>query len=314
MSKIISVILPCYNSAPFIPILYEKLKLSISKLGFEYQIIFVNDNSPSNDWAVIKGLSLLDEKIIALNFSRNFGQHAALFAGLEHASGEYVVVMDADMQDNPDYIENLYNALKLKNSDVVFVKRTERKSSRLDAFTSFLFHKLLTYFTGVKSDPETANYCIMKYDVAQKVVNLKEYRKIIPIMIKWTGFDISYIALKHKQREFGRSNYTFKSRLKLAINIWTYYSNRPLNFIIKIGLLVSAISFTAGIYLIISNIIAPSQISGWASIVVLISFFGGCNIAFLGFLGIYMGNIFDEVKQRPPYIIKNAINIRKKNL
>lgn len=312
--KKISVILPCYNSESFLDELCSRLKEAIKSAGFEYEILLINDHSPQNDWECICRIAKNDFNVKGISFAKNKGQHTAIYAGIEFACGDYICVMDADLQDPPEEIPNLIEELERKKTEIVFARRKNRKDSWLNRLTSSVFYKSLSYFTGEKLDPNVANYCMFTKKTQISLLKIKEIRKFLPVMLRWTGLRFTYLNFEHRERAEGKSNYNFYSRLKLAIDILTYYSNRPLNMLIKLGALLAFASSLLALYIVVRTILEPATVPGWASIFTLVSFLGGCNIAFLGFLGLYVGNIFDEVKNRPQYIVDTCANIdRDKN-
>lgn len=310
----ISIVTPVYKAAKILDKLYARLVDALSLITDDFEIIMVNDASPQNDWEVIKELSLNDNRVKGVNFSRNFGQHFALTAGLDYADGDYIVVMDCDLQDQPEEIEKMYKFLLDENKDVVFGRRVRRKDNFLKKITSRLFYMVYDYFTDSKFDNTVANFSISKKIVIDNFKELREHSRSFPLFIKWVGFDIGYCDIDHAQREEGKSSYNFRKLLNLAIDSIISQSNRPLRLSIKFGFLISFLSLLYSFFLVIRYFITGIPVDGWTSIMVSIWFLGGALFANFGLIGLYIGKMFDETKKRPLYIVKEYVNINKKGV
>lgn len=307
----ISIVTPAYKCAGCIEEMYKRLVLTMEKITADFEIIFVNDASPQNDWEIISKLAILDNRVKGINFSRNYGQHYAITAGLDNAFGEWVVVMDCDLQDQPEEIIKLYNKAQ-EGYDTVFERRHERKDSFFKTIPSLMFNKVFSYLSGIKLDPTTANFSISKQVVIQNFRLFREHNRSFPQFINLVGFKKGLVDIDHATRHEGKSSYNFKRLLNFAIDNIVAYSNKPLKISIKLGFLISTIAAVLAIYLLYRHFILKIHVDGWTSIMLSVWFIGGLLFANMGLLGVYVGKIFDETKNRPLYIIKDLINFERK--
>ena len=304
----ISVVIPCYKCSKTLEELYKRVKKTIISIGCSYEIIFVNDASPENDWEVITGICKKDKDIKGINFSRNFGQHYAITAGLINATGEYIVVMDGDLQDVPEEIEKLYNKIT-EGFDIVLARRERRKDNFMKKLFSKIFYKILSYLTETNQDSAIANFGIYSRRAIKSVLEMGDRVKYFPTMIRWVGYEKTSINVEHGKREEGESAYNLKKRIKLAVEIMLDFSDRPLKMVAKLGVVISGIAVFYALYISIRAFGGIKEVEGWASIFVSIWFLSGLIIFSLGTVGVYIAKIFDEVKDRPLYIVKEEINI-----
>ncbi|MGD0755396.1 MAG: glycosyltransferase family 2 protein [Bacteroidales bacterium] len=303
----ISVISPVYGCKSCLYELCFRLKETLEKITQDFEIILVNDASPDGAWETIIELAQKDSRVKGINLSRNFGQHYAITAGLDYCKGEWVVVMDCDLQDQPEEILKFYYKTK-EGFDIVFGKRIKRRDNLYKRVTSMFFYKIFDYFTEQKSDPSVANFGIYNKKVIEYYKKMQEQSRTFPLFIRWLGFKSEFIEIEHAPRKEGESAYTFPRLFNLAIDAIISQSNKPLKLSIKFGFLLSLGSFIYGVFLIIRYFIYNVPL-GWTSIMVAIFFIGGLLFANLGLLGLYIGKIFNEVKNRPLYAIKDIINI-----
>lgn len=306
----ISVVIPVYGCKGALHPLHDRLVTALEKITEDFEIILVNDDCPQGSWEVIKEICEKDTRVIGLNMSRNFGQIKAIKAGLDHAQGEWVVVMDCDLQDQPEEIINLYSKAQ-EGYDVVFARREERKDSFFKKLGSKSFYKVYDYFTDGNYDNTICNFSICKKLVIENYLKMGEQNRAFVLFIKWMGFKQAAINVEHCMRAEGKSSYNFKRKFKLAAEIITAQSNKPLVFSIKIGFFVSLLAFIYAIYLVLKYIITGVSVEGWTSIIVSIYLVGGLILMNLGVLGLYIGYIFNETKNRPLYIIMEKLNYKK---
>jgi polyisoprenyl-phosphate glycosyltransferase len=299
--KTISIVSPVYKAALILPELVERLERAILPLTLDYEIILVDDDSQDGSWEIIKELALNNKNIIGIKLSRNFGQHAAITAGIDKAVGEWVVVMDCDLQDIPEEIPNLYFKAQ-EGYDIVLARRAIRQDSFFKKYFSFMFYKFLEYLTGTSQDASIANYGIYNYKVINAVVSLRESIRYFPSMVKWVGFKVSKIDVKHGSRLVGESTYNYRKLFSLALDIILAYSVKPIKMIIKFGFLVSFLSFVASIIYFLKWLNGSISVNGYASLIISICIFSGIIIATLGIIGLYIGKTFEGVKNRPIYI------------
>ena len=306
MSKAhISIIIPIYGCGNSLLELYNRLVKTLSTITNEFEIIMINDASPDDAWKSIKELAEKDNRVKGISFSRNFGQHRAITAGLDYAKGDWVVVMDCDLQDQPEEILKLYKKAQ-EGYDVVFGRRYQRKDSLFKRISSKLFHKILGYFTESKMDSAIANFSIISSKVVDKIKKLREQNRLYPFFVNWVGFKRIDIDIEHAKRKEGESSYTLQKLIELAIDAIISQSNKPLKLAIKFGFTMSFLSLIYAVWLILRYFIFSISVEGWTSVMVSIYFIGGLLFANMGILGLYIGKIFDETKNRPLYIIEET--------
>lgn len=302
----ISVITPVYGCETCLRELYKRVKKALTPITKHFEIIMICDDSPDRSWDVIQSLSTEDPRIKGIKFSRNFGQHVAITAGLDYSKGDWAVVMDCDLQDQPEEITNLYSKA-LEGYDIVLGRRYERQDSLIKRWQSKAFYKIYNYFTESDYDHAIANFSICSRQVVNEVIRLRESSRSYPLLLKWLGFKWTAIDIKHAERGKGKSSYTFGKLLNFAIDSIISQSNKPLRLSIKLGFLISIIAFIYGCVLIFKYIFLLQPAAGWTSVMVSLYFIGGLVLANLGVLGLYIGKIFDETKHRPLYVIQKEV-------
>lgn len=306
----ISVVTPVYGCGNLIVELYFRLRKSLGEISDNYEIIFVNDASADDAWSIIKDIADKDFNVKGINFSRNFGQHYAISAGLEASSGDWVIVLDCDLQDQPEEIVKLYNKAQ-EGYDIVLGRRLFRQDSFFKKITSKIFYKLLKYFTETEQDSSIANFGIYNRNVIEAVCSMQDNIRFFPAMIKWVGFNSTTIIINHGKRLSGKTTYSFKKMFTLGLNIIMSFSDKPLKVVAKLGIIISLLSAVFGVYNLIQYLTGSIMVSGWTSLIISIWFFSGLIIFVLGLLGLYIGKIFDKVKERPHYIVKDKINLNE---
>lgn len=299
----LSIVTPVYGCCSSLNTLYERLVKTLSTITEDFEIIMVNDASPDDAWSVIKKLAEKDSRVKGINFSRNFGQHRAITAGLDYAKGDWVVVMDCDLQDQPEEIVKLYAKVQ-EGFDVVVGRRAERKDSSLKKFSSFLFYKIYNYLTDTKVDHSIGNFGIYAQKVVLSVRTFREQNRSFGLFVLWSGFSRIEIDIDHAERSDGKTSYTLSKLIELAIDSIISHSNKPLKLSVQIGFFLSSISLLYAFWIVISYIFWSNPIVGWTSLIVSLYFLAGLIIGSIGMLGLYVGKIFDEVKQRPLYIVQ----------
>lgn len=306
ISPKISFVSPVYNAEAILGKLVDEIILISNRLNVSYEIVLVDDRSSDNSWQVLAGLSRNNGHIKSVRLSRNFGQHPAIMAGLSQAKGDWVVVLDCDLQDQPKEVEKLYNKSK-EGYDIVLAKRFQRRDSLLKKGCSKLFSKTYIYLTDTNFDNSIANFGIYNAKVINAVLSMDDYIKSFPLFINWVGFKSTYVEVEHAQRDSGKSSYTYSKLLSLAFNTIISFSNKPLKLFVKFGLLISLMSFLCGIYTLFKYLKGEITVLGYSSLMVSIWFLSGVIITIIGVVGIYIGKIFDQSKNRDPYIIDKII-------
>ncbi len=302
----ISFVSPVYKADKML----EKLVYEIQKVMLEinqpYEIILVDDRSPDNSWEVMKKIAHEFPEVKSVRLSRNFGQHPAIMAGLSLATGEWVVVMDCDLQDQPKEVIKLYNKAK-EGFEVVLAKRKNRQDGFLKKISSKLFSLTYSYLTETKFDGTIANFGIYNIKVINEVLKMDDYIKSFPLFVNWVGYKSTSVEVEHATRNSGESSYTFSKLLSLAFNTIISFSNKPLKLFVKFGMVMSLVSFTVGLITLIKYYKGEISVLGYSSLMVSIWFLSGVIITITGIVGIYIGKIFDQSKGRNSYIIDKII-------
>jgi dolichol-phosphate mannosyltransferase len=299
----LSVVIPVYRSEFALRILCERITMSLADLDGGYEIIFVDDRSPDGSWKLIAKLAKEFPAVKAVRLSRNFGQHYAITAGLDLANGDWVVVMDGDLQDRPEEIPNLL-AKGEEGFDIVLAQRVKRADALRKRASSVIFYKCFSLLSGFSMDPSVGTFRIMRRPVVEALRSMRESRRLFGGFVQWVGFETGYVEVQHDPRVEGKSSYGWRKLLKLALDGIVAFSNRPLYLSIAIGFLFSVASAVYGLSLVIGFLIDRKiGISGWLSTMTVTSFIGGLVLLNLGIVGIYVGRIYDETKRRPLYVI-----------
>ncbi len=303
----ISVVIPVYGCREAIPELYSRLSTSLSAITKEYEIIMVDDSCPQNSWEDIRKICSDDNKVHGVRLTRNFGQHKALKAGIDRAKGNYVVLMDCDLQDRPEDIEKFYRKAE-EGYDVVVKKRISRTEGHLTIFFSKLFYKVFNYFTEGSYDGELCNFCMISRKVVDEFRKFKEQSFDCLMLISWLGYNTATIEMDDDPRYHGKSSYSFARKLRMAFELITEHSNRPLLFAIKLGGIVSIASMLYIIYVLVRHFALNDLNMGWSSLIASMYLIGGVVLSAIGMAGIYIGNIFNEAKGRPVYVVQDELN------
>lgn len=302
----ISFVSPVYNAEKILDKLVFEIQNVMKDIQETYEIVLIDDRSPDNSWEAMKNLSNKFTEVKSVRLSRNFGQHPAIIAGLSQAKGEWVVVMDCDLQDQPKEVKKIYNKA-LEGYDAVLAKRKQRQDSFFKKMSSSIFSKIYGFFTDTEYDNEIANFGIYNKKVIDSILNISDYIKFFPLFVKFVGFNSTTIEVEHSKREEGNSTYSLTKLLSLAFNTIISFSNKPLKLFVKFGMIISIISFMFGLYNIYRSLNGEIEILGYSSIIVSIWLLSGIIITTIGVTGIYVGKIFDQVKSRPIYIIDEVL-------
>ena len=303
----LSIVSPVYRGEKMVSELVRRIVQNIETITPDYEIILVNDASPDNSWSEIVKECSKNAKVKGINLSRNFGQHYAITAGLNYAKGEWVVVMDCDLQDRPEEIPNLYNKA-LEGYDIVYALRKERVDSFLKKMSSTLFHKVYNALSGIKADKSYANYGIYKKNVIEEYCKMPEYARSFGSLLRYLGFKSIGLQVQQDGRLEGKSSYNLYKLLKLSFDVIVAGSNRPLKIAIIIGFIMSLISLLLAVYNVVAHWVGIISLEGYTSTLFSIWFVGGIILMVLGILGLYIGKIFDQVKRRPLYVVMDKIN------
>jgi dolichol-phosphate mannosyltransferase len=303
----ISVVVPLYNESSLIEELIKRVKANIKLITEDFEIILIDDGSQDQTWQLIESEASNETRLKGIKFSRNFGHHYAITAGLHNSKGEWVVVMDGDLQDRPEVIPELYKKAQT-GFDVVFVSRKNRPEKLYYRVAQKFFYLILRSLSGIDFDSTQANFSIVSKKVVEAFKIFPENARFYGSTIKWLGFNRSFIYADHGVRHSGRPSYTFRKRIKLASDIILSFSERPLKFAIGFGIIISTIATIGAFWIIYGAIQWGYSVIGWSSLMFSIFFLGGSILIVLGIIGIYLGRVFQESKKRPLYIISNTIN------
>jgi dolichol-phosphate mannosyltransferase len=304
---LISIVTPVYRASDCVEELYRRLVASLEAICDKFEIVMVDDASPDDSWSKIAALAARDPRVKAVKLSRNFGQHYAITAGLDDAQGDWVVVMDCDLQDQPEEIAKLYRKAQ-GGYDIVFARRCERKDTFFKKLNSRLFTVLYNYLGDIQVDNSVANFSISSRQAINYVRQFRERNRSFPIFLSSVGFQRAYVDVQHAPRFAGRSSYSFSKLLDLAVQCIVSQSNKPLRLSIRYGFAMAALSVLCGCWLILRYFIYSVGVPGWTSIMVLMTFLFGILFANIGILGLYLGKVFDEVKGRPLYVVAQRLN------
>lgn len=302
-----SVVVPVYGCRDALPELHRRLVETLEQMGKSFELIFVDDHDKQNSWEEIFRICQQDKRVRGIKLSRNFGQIRAITAGLDNAKGDWIVVMDCDLQDRPESIPELYGKA-CEGFDVVFAKRVDRKDSALTKFLSKSFYKVYEYFTDGTYDASLCNFSISRRIVIQNYCKLREHNRGYTMFIKWLGFRQTAIELVGDERFSGSSSYSFSKKMNMAFELITAQSNKPLQLSIRIGFVISLIAFAFLTYTVLRQLLINDGAAGWTSLIASIYLMGGIILAAIGIVGLYVGNIFTEVKNRPLYVIEEDVN------
>ena len=302
---LISVVIPVYRAEECLEELYRRLLAALESVTAEFEIILVEDCGGDRSWEIIEQLALRDARVKGIQFSRNFGQHYGITAGLDRCIGDWAVVMDCDLQDQPEEIPRLY-AKAQEGFDVVLARRGARHDPLLKRITSNLFYRLFGYLADMEYDKEIGNFRIISRKVVNAFREMREQLRFFGGLVNWMGFPTAKIDVEHADRYAGDTSYTFGKLWKLASEAIIAYSDKPLRLSIKLGFSLASLAFLYGIYIIYFALVHGAAVSGWSSLIASLYFIGGIIIAILGILGIYLGKTFDESKKRPLYIVRRA--------
>lgn len=286
--------------------------MTLRAQGKPFEVILVDDGSPDGAWARITELVQNRPWLRGLRLARNFGQHYAIAAGLEHAHGDVVVVMDCDLQDLPEEIPALLQALE-EGNEAAFARRVDRQDGWQKRLGSWAFFRLLSWLTGVPQDHTTANFGAFSRKVVDTVNAMPERDRCFPLMVKWTGYRLANIPVAHASRQEGKSGYSLRKLIRLAVNIILSYSDKPLRLVVRVGMYFAAIAFVMVCWTIFRYLQGDTQVAGFTSIIASIWLVGGVIISCLGILGLYLGRMFVDAKGRPYYLVSEEATSGKPN-
>lgn len=305
----LSIAVPWYKSPGTVLPLYNQCMEAVAQLPefTAIEFVFVEDGGQDQTWQEIAALAKEHNNVKAMRLSRNFGQHHALTACLDLCDGDWVVVMDCDLQDRPGEIPLLW-AKAREGYDMVCARRGRRKDKIWKRFTSLCFGRIFTLLSGMKYDSQVGNFRIMSKKVVLAFRQMREATRNMGGQLQWLGFKVGYVDVRHGARYCGESSYTIPKLISLAVDSIIAYSDKPLRIFCALGSIFAFFAFIFALYIIMRKLLWGIDITGWTSLIISIWFLGGLLLASIGFLGLYIGHIYFETKHRPIYIVAERIN------
>ena len=306
MSKdIISIIVPCHNEEEMVPIFHKEIAAVSDQLpDATIELIFVNDGSKDDTLAKMKQVAALDERVHYLSFSRNFGKEAALVAGLRHATGDYVAVMDADLQDPPEMLVEMFALIRTGEYDCIGTKRIDRKGEPpIRSFFARQFYQLINRISDTEIVDGARDYRLMTRQMVDAVLEMTEYNRFSKGIFSWVGFETKYLPYENQERVAGQTTWSFWSLFKYSLDGIVAFSEAPLAIAALTGVLSFAVAILGALIIVVRTLVFGNETSGWTSLIVIILGMGGLQLLCLGILGKYLGKTFMETKRRPLYIL-----------
>lgn len=301
-----TIVVPCYNEEEALPLFYEaveKVIVTIPELEFEY--IFVDDGSRDGTLGVMKALAEGDGKVHYISFSRNFGKEAAMLAGLTKSAGDYVVVMDADLQDPPELLPDMYRAVKEEGYDCAATRRVNRKGEPpIRSLFAKLFYRIMNRMAKLNMMDGARDYRFMKRVMVDAILSMKEYHRFSKGIFGWVGFQTRWFDFANRERVAGKTKWSFFSLFKYSIEGMVAFSTAPLEWASFVGLLFCVLALVAVIFLFIRALLFGDPVMGWPSLACMITFFAGLQLFVSGIIGMYLAKAYNEIKDRPVYIIR----------
>ena len=310
---LISIVVPCYNEEESLPIFYREIsKVANSMKSTNFEFIFINDGSKDNTLSILKDLSKKDKRVRFISFSRNFGKEAGMYAGLTNTKGDYVAIMDADMQDPPNMLKTMYKEIKKNDYDCIALYTKSHKDYNFirKGLTS-IFYKIFNKLTKTEQMPGARDFRLMTKQMVEAITSIKEYNRYIKGIFGFVGFNTKWISYEAKDRAAGSSKWGLFKLIKYALEGIVAFSTSPLLLSAYVGLFFCFAAFITIIVIIVKTLIWGDPVSGWPSLACLIVFLGGLQLFFLGIIGIYLSKIYLEVKKRPIYIEKETNKKRR---
>jgi dolichol-phosphate mannosyltransferase len=312
MSVFISIIVPLYNDQEVIPALCKRLLPVARGISEDFEVLLIDDGSKDKTWFEVLNEIKKAPEIIGIKLARNFGQQNSIAAGLDQAKGELIVIMDSDLQDRPEDIPKLIDAMNREGKDMAIAKWISRKDSMRRQLFSRFFHFVSGKITKLKYEPGLGIFRVLRRNVLEQLLHIQENTGTIISLMYWSGFDYSVVELNRDARFAGKSGYSLKKMLRLTADRIFSYSLFPIKLASFIGLFVGLLSMGFGVFLVIRRILFDNIAAGWTSTLVILTFLFGLNFFFLGIIGEYLGRIYIESKGRPKYIISRKV--KRENL
>ena len=301
-----SFVIPVYNEQETLPELHARLSSVLDELDGESEVILVDDGSADETYNVLRGLHTLDPRFKAIRLARNFGHQLAITAGLDFAVGDAVIVMDADLQDPPEVVPALVERWR-EGYEIVYAVRARREADPwLKRVTAAGFYRVIRRLARMDMPTDVGDFRLVDRRALEAFRSLRERNRYVRGMFSWVGFRQTGVAYERPERFAGETKYPFRKSLRLAVDGIVSFSDVPLRLALSLGFVISGVSFVVGIFAIIAKLAGAFTVPGWASLLVVVSFVGGVQLVVIGVMGLYIGRIYDEVKNRPLYIVREA--------
>jgi glycosyltransferase involved in cell wall biosynthesis len=310
----ISIIVPCYNEELSLPYFYTEVKKVLEGVSEDYEIIFVNDGSKDETLSLLKNYAQNDERVVYISFSRNFGKESAMYAGFCNACGDYVAVMDADMQDPPSLLPEMLEILKTQPYDSVATRRVSRNGEPpIRSFFARMFYRLINKISDADIVDGARDFRLMKRPMVDAIVEMGEANRFSKGIFGWIGFKTYWLQFENVERIAGETKWSFWKLFKYAIDGIINFSQTPLSIASWFGIFITVVAFLFEILIVVRRLMFGDPVAGWASTICIILFIGGIQLLCLGIMGQYIAKTYIEVKKRPHYIVEstNAKDVRK---
>ena len=306
----ISIIVPCYNEEEALPIFYKEInRVSKEMKCVDFEFLFINDGSRDKTLDILRDLSKKDKRVRFISFSRNFGKEAGMYAGLENATGDYVAIMDADMQDPPEMVKTMYDSIQNEGYDCVALYTKNHKDySFIRKFFTKCWYKLIGMISSTPQVPGARDFRLMKRKMVDAIISMGEYNRYSKGIFSFVGFNTKWIDYTAPGRVAGVTKWSFWKLFKYALEGILAFSTTPLILAALVGLIFCLIAFIVIVFIIVRTLVWGDPVSGWPSLACIVIFVGGLQLFFFGIMGMYMSRLYLEVKKRPIYIISETEN------
>ncbi|MEG0176120.1 MAG: glycosyltransferase family 2 protein [Anaerorhabdus sp.] len=302
----LSIVVPCYNEQETVRLFYNATVEVVDKMKINYEIIYVNDGSKDTTLSELQKLYDEHKDVVrVIDFSRNFGKEAGLLAGLEYAKGDYITVMDVDLQDPPEFLPVMFKTMEEKDVDIVGTRRVSRKGEPpIRSFFARQFYKLINKFSDVEIVDGARDFRLMTRQVVDSILELKEYHRFSKGIFVWVGYKTEYLEYENVERVAGETSWSFWKLLSYAFEGIIAFTVAPLRIATFMGVLISVVAFLTMVFVIVRAMMFGDPVSGWPSMVTIMLFLGGIQLLALGIIGEYLSKTYMEVKKRPNYIVR----------
>ena len=314
MSEMISLIVPCYNEEKALPHFWREVSAVMAKMNYlDFEVIFVNDGSKDGTLELLRGLAKEDRRAKYLSFSRNFGKEAAMYAGLQHAAGDYAAVMDADLQDPPALLEEMYRAVPQEGYDSAATRRVTRKGEPpVRSFFARMFYRLINKMADVEIVDGARDFRLMNRKFLNALLELKEYNRFSKGLFGWVGFKTKWIEFENVERVAGETKWSFWKLFLYSIEGIVAFTTVPLTLASIVGFILCLVALCSTVFIVVRKLLFGDPVSGWASTASIITFIGGIQLFFMGIFGQYLAKAYTEIKNRPIYIVAEQGNFEFK--